>query len=182
VVRQAYLQPLKLTHNYHFVTNHGELPGVYFKVQLKGAGGETVATLKFPEDGANPWVRHRQGLLARALGDDQPVQPAAGEFIAAPGQRVETVQIWDMAPNRTLRLKSVPQHLIPRERPVSRPSDLSLILARSYVRYLCRQYGAVSGEITRHSREPISPVILFQRDVPPGAADELVAQFGEMPK
>jgi hypothetical protein len=182
VVRPKYLRPLKMTHNYHFATNRSELPGVYFQVQLKGNSGETLATLRFPEEHANPWVRHRQSLLARALADDQPVQPPAGEVIAAAGQNVRQVQIWDMSSDRSLGLKTVAEHLIPRDRPVSRPSELSLVLARSYARYLCRQYGAASAEITRHSREPLSPVILFQRDVPPGTADELIARFGELPR
>jgi hypothetical protein len=181
-VRPTYLQPLKLTHNYHFDTNRGELPGVYFKVQLRGATGETLGTLTFPEKDANPWVRHRQGLLARALAADQPVQPPAGEAIPAPHQDVRSVQIWDLAPDQSLHLSSVPEHRVPRNRPVSRPSELSLLLARSYARYLCRQYGAASAQITRHSREAISPVVLFEREVPPGFANELVAHFGELPK
>jgi hypothetical protein len=182
LVRPIYLRPLKLTHNYHFATNEGELPGVYFTVQLKGASGETLATLKFPEDGANPWVRHRESLLARSLAGDQPVQPPPGEAIPAPGQHVRMVQIWESSPDQSLRLGSVAEHLIPRNRPVSRPSDVALVLARSYARYLCRQHGAATAEITRHHREAFSPVVLFQREVPPGAANELVAHFGELPK
>jgi hypothetical protein len=183
VVRPHYLQPLKLTHNYHFDTNRAEQPGIYFKVQLKSASGETVATLKFPEDDANPWVRHRQGLLALRLGSDQPVQLRPGEGVAAQGQHVRTIQFWKPAPDRSLSLVSKPEHLVRDEGPVSRPSDLSLVLVRSYVRYLCRTHGAAFGEITRYSRDPISPVVVLQRDIPPGPAnDELVAHYGEFPK
>jgi DnaJ-class molecular chaperone len=38
-----------------------------------------LQTIKIPEDGANCWVRHRQSLLARALAEDQPVEPPQGE-------------------------------------------------------------------------------------------------------
>lgn len=182
VTRPNYLRPLKLTHNYHFLTNKSETPGVFFEVRLKGESGEVKETLRFPNQDANPWVRHRQALLAQHLLQDRPVQPPAGEVIPAPGQRVPKIQIWDMGKERALELRSVEEHRVPRDRPVSRPSDLSLTLARSYARHLCRTHGAASAEIIRHSKEPLSPVVLFQPDLPPGATDELVASFGDMPR
>jgi hypothetical protein len=61
-----------------------------------------------------------------------------------------------------------------------RPTDWALVLQRSYARYLCRKYGAVSAELLRHTREPVSPAILFGNAMPPNALEDLVASFGEV--
>jgi hypothetical protein len=177
-----YLMPLKMTHNYHFPSNRPAPPGVFFEVRLKDETGELLKTIRVPDENASFWVRHRQSLLAQALADDQPVQPRAGEVVAAPGKQVQTVDIWDTAENNTLRLRSVPEHLIPRERPVYRPSEWSLVLARSYARYLCRVHGAASAELIRHTREPVLPAVMFLEDPPAGTFDELVSSFGELPR
>ncbi len=183
VTRPLYLRPLKMTHNYHFLTNRAERPEVYFEVRLKNEVGEEKETLRFPDKDANPLVRHRHELLAWHLLDDRPMPPPAGEVIPAPGQQVRKVQIWEPGMDRIGRLRTVEEHLIPRDRPVVvRPSELTLTLARSYARYLCRMHGAASAEIIRHSKEPLSPFVLSQPDMPPGAGEELVASFGEMPR
>src|SRR5438477_71835 len=86
------------------------------------------------------------------------------------GMGVTMVDIWDGAgPGQDWQLviKPTAQHLIPRERPVMRPSDFSRVLARSYIRHLCRQSGAASGEVIRISRDPITPVLLTTDDAPP---------------
>jgi hypothetical protein len=174
-----YLGPLKLAHNFHHSSNRPSAPGVYFEVRLRDAAGKHVKTVRLPEEGTNFWVHHRQTLLAQALVDDQPVQPRAGEVVAAPNQTVETVPIWDLDGERKLRLRPVAEHLIPRDRPVARPSGWSMVLARSYVRHLCRQHGAAAGELVRHTREAVLPAVMFEDEVPPGAFDELIANFGE---
>jgi hypothetical protein len=175
-----YLDPLKLTHNYHFASNRPGRPGVWFEVRLWDESGGELPTLRFPDPAANSSVRHRQSLLALALADDQSVAPPAGEWIAAPGREAPAVPIWDLAGERELRLRSVPAHLVPRDRPVYRPSDWSLVLARSYVRHLCREHGAAKGELVRHTREAIPPAVMFEDDIPPDAFGELVSRFGEV--
>lgn len=175
-----YLEPLKFTHNYHFASNRPGRPGVWFEVRLADESGREMMTLRFPDQNANSSVRHRQSLLALALADDQPIAPPAGEWIAAPGREVPTVPIWELAGDRELRLRSVPAHLVPRDRPVYRPSDWSLVLARSYVRHLCREHGAEKGEVIRHTREAMPPAVMFERDIPPDAFGELVSRFGEV--
>ena len=86
-------------------------------------------------------------------------------------------------PQRGLVIRQVPEHLVPRDRPVFRPGDWSLLLARSYARHLCRAHGAASCEIVRHSQEPIPPMVLFVGDnIQAGAFDELISNFGEMKK
>jgi hypothetical protein len=179
---QPYLALLKLDHSYHSPADRPESPAAYFEVRLRDPKGRLLRTVRVPDDAANFWVRHRQTLLAQALANDQPVTPRAGEVIAAPSQAVRTVAIWDLAGDRQLRLRPVPEHLIPRDRPVFRPSEWSLVLARSYVRYLCRVHGAASGELIRHTREPVLPAVLFLDEPSEAAFGELISNFGELPR
>jgi hypothetical protein len=194
---------LRVAHSYHFVTNRpGDLPGVQFDVRLKDDRGEylrddrgEVIELHFPDPHANPWVRHRQEVLASSLAPDFPIEPQGGEVIAAIGEKVPRVAIWWRADQKfppdlgapppppptdhtiKLRLLTVPQHLVPRNMGAMRPSDWSLVLARSYARYQCRAHGAASAEIVRHTREPVSPAVLFGMRPLPNAFDEYVATF-----
>jgi len=185
-----YLTHLRLAYNFRNASRPQQ-PGVFFKVRLKDADGREMKVLQFPDPDANFWVHQRQSLLVQALADDQNVPPPQGEVIAGPGQQVPTVQYWDAVEGssagggpggRLLRLRKVPQHLAPREREVMRPSDWSLLLVRSYARYLCRTEGAASAEILRHTREPVSPGMLFVDNPQPTAFEELVSNFGELPR
>lgn len=185
VTRPIYLTPTKFTHNYHFMTNAPSGPGVKFEVYLKDSAGERLKdgaghdlVLEFPDKNGNAWVRQRQSLLAKNLGNDIPVVPPLSEEIAAPQQAVETVQIWEEN-NRKLRLKSVPRHLVPRDQMALQPSDWSMLVARAYVRYLCRTHGAASGEIVRIHQDPIPPVVLSLDSVQSGAFDDFSSSFGE---
>jgi len=172
-----YLRWIKMTNDYHFASNHPAMSVATLEVRLKDNDGKELATLKFPDAKANFWVQHRQSLLARALAEDQPVQPLTGEFIPAPGRQVSSVQIWDG--KQDLQLRTVPEHLIPRERPVFRPSEWSLLLARSYARFLCRTQGAASAEVIRHTRESLSPMVWRGFNPPPESTEDLVANFGD---
>lgn len=174
-----YLKPLKFTHNYHFVTNRTSTPGIYFTAKLRDGKGEVFLTLEVPDANANRWVRYRQSLLARGLGDDQPVPPMMGESVAAPNQQVNKIKIWDLmeGKQRELILREVPEHLVPRDRPVMKTSDWTELLVRSYTRYLARKYQAESVEVVRHSQEPIPPAALIG-DFPAMAFDELISHFG----
>jgi hypothetical protein len=180
-VSPYYLRPLKMTHNYHFLNNSG-FPGVSFEVRLKDDKGAVIETITIPEKDANPWVRYRQELLARGLANDQVVEPRQGETIPAPHQKVKTVGIWDATGENKLIIRSVPEHLVPRERTVMRPSEWSLVLAHAFVRHLCREHGAVSGELIRLTREPVAPMLVTMDEIPPGALAELQSNFGELPR
>jgi hypothetical protein len=174
-----YLEPLRMTHNYHFTSNRLMLSEVYFEARLKDDKG-TVTTLKFPDETSNAWMRHRQTLLALGLGDDMPVQPPRGEVIPAPNQKMRTYTIWEPVKGAdALKLREVPEHLVPKDRPVFRPSEWSLLLAHSYARYLCREHGAASVELIRHSRDPVIPAVMFLPEPPPDTFNELVCSFGE---
>jgi hypothetical protein len=177
-----YLRSLHLASNYHFLTNRPGLPGVRLEARLKDDQGQVVQMLPFPDPEANGATRHRQELLARWLADDQPVAPPTGEAIPAPSQPVATVVIWDIAEPRHLRTKTVPVHLVPRDRPVMRPSELSLVLARSYGRYLCREHGVSRVEMVRRTQEALPPVILFRDDLPNAPYTELISSFGDFLK
>jgi hypothetical protein len=163
------------------MANRPSPPGVYFEAKLKDAQGRVFETLRFPDPKANFWVRHRQALLAQWLTQDMPVEPRPGEVIAAPGKKVPTVDIWDMTnpAERMLRIRTVAEHLVPRDRPVMRPSPLSLLMVRAYARHLRQAFGATSVEVLRHHREPIGPEALFGEVPAPNFFDEMVSNFGE---
>jgi hypothetical protein len=181
VTTRYYLMPLKMTHNYHFAANRTGNVAAYVEVRLKDADGKLLDTVKFPDDQANPWVRHRQSLLAQGLTDDLPVQPPQGEYIPPPGQEVPKVLLWDggSTPGSTLHLEEKSILLIPRDRPVARPSPWMLVLARSYGRYLRRTHGAASAEMVRVSRESTMPMLMFEERLPANF-DTLVSDFGEV--
>jgi hypothetical protein len=176
-----YLSALHLTHTYHFAANQPRSPSIYFEAKLKDAQGQVVKTLKFPDDSDNFWLRYRESLLAQGLGNDQPFQrPPGTELLPAPGQKMPTVTIWDVtAGDPTLKLREMDEHLVPRDRPVYRPTEWSLVLARSYARYLCREHHAAAVELIRHSREPIMPEFMFLNEPPAEALKELVSTYGE---
>jgi hypothetical protein len=181
-----YLENLRMTHNYHFDSNRTEIQDVYFVVRLRNTEGKIIQTLKFPQDHVNPFVRHRQKLLAQDLGNDQPVQPPMQERVPSP-----LVTVWRISDpgkdNKEIyNLEKIPEHTIPRNQPVFRPSEWSLLVAQAYMRYLCREHGAASAELIRHSRGPI-PVIPFEaqflqnlpNNLPPGTFVEMISNFGE---
>lgn len=179
----VYLSPLRMTHNYHFITNRLEVPEVSFEVRLKDKKGKLIRTMKFPSDEDNSFVAFRQRLLAQQLADDEPVTTPRGEVIPAPGKKMETISFWaPVTGQKALELRTVPLHLAAEQvgnRPVYRPRDWSTMLARSYMRYLCRQEGAASAELIRHSRDPIFPGMMFVDELPPGTFEELLCNFGE---
>ena len=174
----AYLQPLHMTHNYHFNGNRVDSPDVAFEVRLKDTEGQTIKTLKFPSPQANAWVRQRQRMLAQQLGDDEPVQPRGGEVIPAPGKKMRKVKFW--APvGDDLEMREVDENLVPKTGQVYGPREWSLIVARAYVRHLCREYGAASAEIARLSRQPVMPEMLFAQELPDETFKTLTSRFGE---
>jgi hypothetical protein len=181
VATPAYLRWIKMTHNYHFPSNRPGAPGVYLEVKLKDSSGKIIETLKFPDNKANAFVRHRQLLLARQLADDTPLPPRQGEVVAAPGRAIHKTEFWDMPEAGKLHLKALPDILVPRDRPVFRPSDWSMVLVKSYTRYLCRSHGAAKAEVIRHTKDPVPPIVLYLGDIPAGAFDELVSNYGDLP-
>jgi hypothetical protein len=188
-----YLWPLRLNHHYRFASNQVDQPGVEFTVRLKDKDGRVFKTLTFPDKDANFWVRHRQSLLAQALGNDQPVQRGGPVALPGVGQKAETVRIWDGEPGQMQASAEKPFKLttklrhelvqIPRDE-IWRPSDWSLLLARSYVRHLCREHGAASGELVRHSKVALPPAVLLPPTAPPAGmfANEFFATFGDLPR
>jgi len=177
-----YLQPLQLASSYHFESNRPDLDSVYFEARLRDAQGDVMQTIKFPQDQANFWVRNRQVLLAQKLGIDNPVRLPRGETIPAPGKEPPKVTIWDSpGAEPHMQLRQIPMHLVRQDRPVFGPSPFSLQLARSYAHYLCQHYGAKSAELIRHSRRPVYPTLMFEREPPPDAFEEIVCSFGEKP-
>jgi hypothetical protein len=160
----VYLRPLHLTHNYHFESNMPERSFVHFEVKLRDADDKLIKTFKFPDENANFWVRHRQDLLAHGLGNDQPYQPPQSVRVPSPPAKAWYGETGEES-KYVEKLESEWQE-IRGKRGVEvfyQPTDFSLLLVKSYARYLCRTYGAATAEIVRSSREPILPVILVTR-------------------
>lgn len=226
-----YLNPIGMSHNYHFISNRVAVPQVYFEVKLKDQDGKVFKTVRFPDDKSSVlgfWIEHRKSMLASNLADDQPIQSAGPEKVASDISKSPDIHVWLQpseiqsmvaegvlppsllqpeasddpaklllppmlmdptkkvdAPNQKLRLvtiREVQRGILPRNRPLESPSDWSLILAKSYTRYLCRKYDAESGEIIRYSQAPIMPVLMFVRTPPQDAFIRTEANFGEFPK
>jgi hypothetical protein len=165
-----YLKPLRMTHNYHFTSNRTDMNTVSFEVRLKDANGEVFDTLKFPDEKANFWVRHRQTILARSLGNDQPVQSTGPVKVPAVNKDAETFDIWKVKQPGVLELVEVAKNA-PLEANAMRPSDLSKEFARAYVRFLLREHkSAASAELVRLHRDPLPPFYWFIPGMPPADA------------
>ena len=188
---------LRIAHSYDFPSNRpSDLPGVEFEVRLRDAKGDVFQTLHFPDPQANLWVRQRQDLLARNFAPDQPLEQPRAEILAAPGQKLPTVSFWalpnefganagnpsvnNFPENVPLHLQTMDYNNVPRNRQLMKPTDWALLLERSYARYLCRKYNAASAEVLRHTREPVSPAVLFGNPMPPNTLEDLVTSFGEV--
>ena len=175
---RPYLSLLKMTHNYHFISNRPE-PVTRFEARLLDAEGNETRTLQFPDANANSIVRNYQQLLAEGLAEDELIEPPAGEFIPAPNQPVRTVRIWEIDENGPGKISTVEEHLIPRDQPIYGPSEWSLLLARSFSRDLCRAHGVASVELVRSIKDYIPPGVMFMDGVPaPDAFDAGRVSFG----
>ena len=173
-----YLQPLQMTHNYHFASNRPSEFAVYFEVRLKNDLGD-VRTLKFPDDKANPWVRHRQEVLAQHLVPDIMLPPAGAPLVGIEIEEKPTVDLWVRDAELRQHLEKVGANSKKRRTPgVDQPTTWSKALVKSYVRYLCREHNATSAQFIRYTRRTVRPEDMFM----PRRADiykELVSDFGE---
>jgi hypothetical protein len=182
-----YVRFLKMTHNYHYMANRPPVPGIRIDIKLKDAAGEVIRTVQLPDPKANFWVQQRQLNMIRGMSEDQPVDTNQGDYIPGVGKPPPMIDYWDGAGVRggnewNLKITTQQQHLIPRDRPVMRPSAYGRILAGSMARYLCRETGAASAEVFRISREPVSPMMLNMEDAPPESFNTLTSNFGEFSK
>lgn len=176
-----YLRLVGLASSYHFDSNRPAVPVAWFEARLLDRDDRQVVSFTMPNEQENWYVRHRQSLLARALADDRPLPPLQGERIAPPNRWVAKIPIWEVDGTAGLKLSRVPEHLIPRDRPVFRPSDRSLVLAHAYARHLCRTHGAASVELIRYTEPPIPPAVLFvPRSGTVDGAGRLVSSFGKL--
>src|ERR1700722_435404 len=78
VTSRYYLQPLHITHNYHFLSNRPDTTEIAFEARLKDDQGRLMETVRFPSPRDNAWLRQRHLLMAAHLGDDEPVQLPPG--------------------------------------------------------------------------------------------------------
>jgi hypothetical protein len=179
ITTRYYLQPMQMTHNYHFLGNRPDLTQIVFEARVKDAQGRLIDSVRFPSPRDNAWLRQRHVLMAAQLGDDEPVQPPGAEPISGPGTRMPTRKIWESAGPSKSTLKDVEVHLLPKNMPVYKPREWTLLVARSYARYLMHKYDGASVELTRESRPPVPPALMFLEQAPPGTFDTLVSTFEE---
>jgi hypothetical protein len=174
-----YLKLVRFTHNYHFPTDRTDAFEFQAEFKLKDRDGNEVATVWLPDPSANPWVRHRQGLLVRSL-EDQPIPPPQSEEIAGPGRQAPELTVWQ-GDETSGKLVSMPKHLVPRDRPVAQPTDYSMLMVKALTRSLCRQHGAASAEVIRHARGPVvSPLVQLTESQRTAAHREMVSDYGEI--
>ncbi len=184
---------LRTSSDYHFIFNQpGRGAGVRLEVRLRDQDGKQFRTVKLPDPDANPWLRHREELLVRQLAPDIPVGPPGQDMLPPPGKAGPTATVWlsrdDDIPGWKppddagvqFWVATIPQHLVPRDREVMRPSDWAVLLTHSYARRLCRETGAARAEVVRFSREPMAPAVLYGAMPPPDAFVERSASFGEV--
>jgi hypothetical protein len=181
----AYLSLVKINPNYqlslyHFDSNRTGGQGVYFTATVKDEAGKIIKRIRIPDPDANPWVAHRQQQLAAQLAFDEPVPQRQGDKLAPKGQEEKTISYWQGS-GRNFKLVMVPESDQP-STPIMRPSKLSLRLAQSYARFLCREYGGATAEIIRHNRDIIPPSVLWQGPPPEAAFQDGIYNFGELPR
>jgi hypothetical protein len=175
-VSARYLHALRMTHNYHFATNKPNEFAVYFEVHLKNDMGD-VRVLKFPDEKANAWVRHRQEILAQNLVPDMVRPPRGNKRVAPKGQESPKVEVFVPEAPLVIRLKLVDENDDIFSNPQDQPSPWTKALVQSYLRYLCRENNVPTAELVRYSRRTVLPSDLYA----PRPADifmELKSYFG----
>jgi hypothetical protein len=158
----SYRKPLGMYYSYRPDGNRPGQMGVYLEAKLRDRDGGEIGTVRIPDPDANAFIRHRQELLVRHLIEEVPVTPPPTEVIPPPGQKGPTALMYDSTGPHSASLRRVSVNLVPRDRPVYRPNDWALVLARSYTRFLCREHGAASAELTLHVKMPYPPAVLFE--------------------
>jgi hypothetical protein len=181
-VAQPYLRLLKMTHNYHFPSNRPGGFEAFLEVRLFDDQGREMKTLRLPDPDASAAVRRQQALLARWMTDDMPVLPPQAEKVYPKDQEAPRVSIWEGPPQGPLAIRTLFEHELRSRGPAVRPSDWSVLLAKSYARYLCREHGATSADVIRHSRGAIPPTVLFDQEPRPGPAEDLLSNYGRLPR
>ncbi len=163
VTANYYLRPLQMTHNYHFLSNRAGEPGVRFEAKIRDEDGNVIETVEIPDQRANFWVWHRQKLLAQGIYQDQMVQRSGTEKIEAPDKKASfTKYYWNPSKDggpMTLLARSSAGN--PPEEVQLRPTAWSLVLAKSYMRYLRDKYDAKSVDLYRHTRQGIRPELML---------------------
>ncbi|MFO0876746.1 MAG: hypothetical protein U0840_05180 [Gemmataceae bacterium] len=182
-VASPYLRAIRQTHNAHFRTNRVGMPSAFLVIDLEDANGVVEQTIRFPDPKASGGLRRMQESVCRWIVDDQPLPRDITERIPAPNKKVNEVSFWEQVEgeSRKLNLTRLPENELPTQQNVMRPSRWSLIVIGSLGRYFTRTQGAKTVTFARHSRDPIPPRVLMERETPP-EMDELVSNYGRFPK
>jgi hypothetical protein len=177
-----YLMPLRMTHNYHFQTNRPAPIAVYFEAHLKDEAGK-VTVLKFPDEKAVWWVRHRQEVLAQNLAQDRRRPPVGTQPVALPGE-LPKFEVWEPVGPLKRELKTVTDLDLDPKQPYDQPNSWTKAVSQSYARYLMREHNAVSVELVRCTRPSVNPTLMqmtisLREEEVKGFFTEMKYHFGE---
>ena len=112
------------------------------------------------------------------LAPDDRLPPPATEPSPAPGQSARYITVFQSSMQQGIRLHSIEEHLVDRNRIVFIPTRRAMARARSYARYVCRTRSAAQIELFRFTRLPIPPDYLLTSDrLQPGNLESLRDSF-----
>ncbi|MFN4260302.1 MAG: hypothetical protein ACK4RK_13480 [Gemmataceae bacterium] len=181
-----YLDPLRLAYNFHYMSNNPTMLGARLEMRLLDETGKQVAVVRLPDENVNFWVRHRQRLLAEKLATmDVPPFQLTQEKVYPDDSKPPEVHFWDEQSNFNMALVSRPENLAPRDRPLSHPSSMAMLMVNSFARHLCRKYkdqGVVRVKLIRQTQSPIPPQVLWDQSIPSMVFDTQNWNFGALPR
>lgn len=158
---RGYRQALRLTEDYRFSSNLRPDSDNQVEIRLKDKDGKVIKTVLLPQ--SNSWLGsyQREQLIANLLSKNEAVDAPEGEKIPPPGQQVPMASYWKaQGSNKLWKLEITPEHLLPREEEMARPTDLSVILAKSLARHAQKKYGGESADVALRSKQSFGALLV----------------------
>ncbi len=183
VTAENYLKHLRMTHNYHFRSIRPGSPEVELEARLQMKDG-TEKVIVLPDQSANAAIQRRQRLYLQWIIPDVPVEVPREERIPAPGEKPPEFRYMEERPDGTMTLKSIEAHrakaMIPSPM-VPQPTEMTMLVLRSYARHLKRKYDPKSIRLIRRHWNPIPPAVVMNRqNMPMNMIQKWTADFGEV--
>lgn len=166
MVSGYYQRILKNTSAFRFTSIKQEVNEIMFDAVIRDANGVVVAKRSIPDPEAPEAIRYRQRLLAQQLGNDIPLPPPEGVIIAPAGQKLPTLRWWQPENDRNFILRQDNPNAVPRNQEFRQPNPWQFIVAKSYARYLSRQYANSKIELRRYWYDPVFPMVLIENTPP----------------
>lgn len=180
---EQYQRLLRIYSSFRFSSIRQETLEISFEGIFRDAAGNVISKKSFPDPEAPSSIRYRQIQLAQQLGNDEPLPPPQGVVIAAPGKTLENVRWWHPDGDNRMVLKSDNPNAVPRNQNFMTPSASQYLIAKSFARFLGRQYEQPKVELVRYWYEPVLPMVLVEDEAP--TADVLrrfQSSYGVLPQ